>query len=224
MKWTLRIFAIIGLVFLLVGGYLACQTLLFRMGSVRTTGEVVDLVGYEHYKPVVVFETADGQEILFHGSIGSSPPAYVIGERVQVYYQPAEPDGARIGSFSEGWLFAVALLGFGGVFFLVGVVPMWLMRSGEARLQRLRQSGQKLSVRLTRVERNQSISVNGRHPYRLVSEWQNPQDKKLYVYFSKNLWVDPDPFIPDDRMLDVYVDINNYKKYAMDTSFIPERA
>jgi hypothetical protein len=124
----------------------------------------------------------------------------------------------------EGWLFAVAFLGFGGGFFLVGMVPMWRMWSGEVRLQRLRQSGQRLSVRLTRVERNQSVSVNGRHPYRLVSEWQNPQDKKLYVYYSKNLWVDPDPFIPDDRMLDVYVDIDNYKKYAMDTSFIPKRA
>lgn len=106
-------------------------------------------------------------------------------------------------------------------FFLIGVSGLVRSVRYLIRWKLLTRSGKKISVRLTRVEVNKNLTANGHHPYRLVSEWEHPDSKVLYVFLSRQLWVDPDPYIPDDRMLDVYVDARDYKRYVMDTSFVP---
>lgn len=35
---------------------------------------------------------------------------------------------------------------------------------------------------------NSSYRVNGRHPYRIICEWNNPLDSKKYIFKSKNIW------------------------------------
>ena len=119
------------------------------------------------------------------------------------------------------WL-GLLFMQVGGIaFFLIGVSGLVRSVRYLIRWKLLTRSGKKISVRLTRVEVNKNLAANGRHPYRLVSEWVHPDSKVLYVFLSRQLWVDPDPYIPDDRMLDVYVDARDYKRYVMDTSFVP---
>lgn len=81
-----------------------------------TTGRVVRLEessdgdgGCCVYSPVIEFE-ANGQTYSFESDNASYPPAYDVGEEVNVIYHPSDPDTAQINKFSERWLFPIIIL------------------------------------------------------------------------------------------------------------------
>lgn len=81
-----------------------------------TTGIVVKLEesndsegGCCVYSPVVEFD-ANGQTYSFEGDNASDPPAYKVGEEVNVIYDPADPDTAQINKWSERWLFPIIIV------------------------------------------------------------------------------------------------------------------
>lgn len=80
------------------------------------TGTVVRLVessdsegGCCVYSPVVEFE-ADGRTYSFEGDNASDPPAYKVGEQVDVIFDPADPDTAQINKWTERWLFPIIIV------------------------------------------------------------------------------------------------------------------
>lgn len=86
-----------------------------REGEI-TTGTVVRLEessdsegGCCVYSPVVEFE-AGGQAYSFEGDNASDPPAYKVGEQVEVIYHPADPATAQINKWTERWLFPIIIV------------------------------------------------------------------------------------------------------------------
>jgi hypothetical protein len=73
------------------------------------------------YAPIVHFVTAEGREVEFFGR-GGSGTSYREGDAVTVVYDPARPVDARIVSFVDLWLPAIAAWGvavlFGGCVWL----------------------------------------------------------------------------------------------------------
>ena len=67
------------------------------------------------YTPVVRFNAPGGREIEFHGA-GGSGTAFVMGQRVTVIYDPANPIRARIVTFQDLWLPAAVAFAVVGVF------------------------------------------------------------------------------------------------------------
>jgi hypothetical protein len=96
-------------------------------GGRRTTGRVVDLQGDSSsdggtvYYPIVEFSDARGSKLRVKGSVGSAPAAFKLKEQVPVYYDPAHPEGAQIGTFGQLWLFPCILIGMGVVFITIGL-------------------------------------------------------------------------------------------------------
>ena len=81
-----------------------------------TTGTVVRLEesdtsegGCCVYSPVVEFN-ANGQTYSFEGDNASDPPAYDVGEEVNVIYHPKDPDTAQINKWTERWLFPLLII------------------------------------------------------------------------------------------------------------------
>jgi hypothetical protein len=70
------------------------------------------------YYPVIKYDVG-GQTYTFESSNSSDPPAYNVGERVWLRYDPADPHRARIDSWYELWLMPVML---GGAALVVAVV------------------------------------------------------------------------------------------------------
>ena len=56
------------------------------------------------YKPLVRFQTRDGEAVEFLSSTGSNPPAYSAGDRVEVRYRPDFPERAKLVGFWSLWL------------------------------------------------------------------------------------------------------------------------
>lgn len=231
----MKTLAIVKFVFLLAGvamlagaAYMYQSTRSFLAKAITTQGTVVELVRSRSsdsstYRPVVRFKDRAGREHEFTSSTGSNPPSYSTGEIVEVYYLSERPDDAKMSGYFALWGGASIFAGLGAVFVLVGggmiVVPMLKAR----RDQYLKHQGTPIETDFQGVEINQSLSVNGRHPFRVVTQWQNPSTSEIHVFHSNNLWFDPSDYIKRDRIT-VFVEKGNPGNYFVDLSFLPKMA
>jgi hypothetical protein len=145
-----RAFAVIAGAALVIGVFVLWNTVELYNAGARTEGTVLEVrrtqstqdeyvtrpdgseyrrtVERSSFAPVIRFATSDGREIEFHGR-GGSDTALAEGDRVTVIYDPANPIRARIVSFLDLWLPAVAAFGvavlFGG--------SVWLSRWSRRR-------------------------------------------------------------------------------------------
>ncbi|WP_206613484.1 DUF3592 domain-containing protein [Parahaliea mediterranea] len=225
LKIVPTIFAVTGLLMLggAVWGYLNTQD--FIAHATRAEGEVIDLVRSRSsdsttYRPVVTFTSADGRKVEFTSSSGSNPPSFHRGEKVTVLYRPETPERARIESFFSLWGLALILGGMGTIFTLVGggIIATLLYRK---RLHgHLRQQGTPVKAELQSVALDTSYKSNGRSPFRIFAQWQDPRTRKVYVFKSEPIWYDPSEFVTTESIT-VYIERDDPSRYYMDTAFLP---
>lgn len=124
-------FALLAGLLLVVGAGFAVWTLVFVSRSEAATGTVIRLEdegradrrsAARMTRPVIRFTTGSGAMIEFGHGFVSTPPAYDVGERVQVRYDPASPAAARIASPLSLWLLPGVFGGLGAIFGAVAIV------------------------------------------------------------------------------------------------------
>src|SRR5262245_53982730 len=141
--------------------------------------------------PVVSFKVA-GRPVEIKGQIGSKPAAHAVNDAVTVCYRPHDPEHALIGTFRELYLIATILSGIGAV--LVGIgggflwVPGWLRRKRE----RIIAEGISAQAKVVDIFIDRSLRVNGRSPWVIVAEFQDPITGETIRCKSHYLWEAPD--------------------------------
>jgi len=221
---------IIGMVLLTGAYYMYQNSKSFVENAMVTEGTVIELLRTQSrnsdsysYRPIVVFETASGEAVEFISSTGSNPPRYSKGEKVEVLYLPSEPQSAKMKGFFSLWGVALILGGVGSITLLSGGIPLLAMKRKPRTEQYLRQHGTQIETRFQRVELNENCMVNRRHPFRVVTQWQDPSTSEIHVFQSDDLWFDPTDYISDEKIT-VYIAPDNPKKYVVDLSFLPNVA
>lgn len=111
----------IGVVLLAIAAVWASISLSSTRAMTETQGTVVSFLNdrgdLRRFRPVFSFLTENGDRLQVAGRTASMPPAYHIGEKVELYYRPAGPlQGFVIDNFSERW-FPMTILGVLGVAF-----------------------------------------------------------------------------------------------------------
>lgn len=228
----MKAFSIFNYVFSLIGAgllagaiYLYVDKQAFLEKAETTQGTVIEMIPKRSkdsttYSPVVSFTTKSGQTITYTSSTSSNPPSYDVGEKVEIFYDPANPNDAEINGFFSLWL-GVLILGFiGTVFFLIGSLGVLLRYLKNKKAQNIRQTGKPISAKFTQVKLNTSQTLNGRNPFQILSQWQDPKTDELYVFKSDSIWFDPTDFVKTDTIR-VFIDPENPKDYVMDISFLP---
>jgi len=190
---------------------LALTTRAFLQEATQAPGTVVELLpvrsdGSTTWKPVVRFMTSDGREVRITSSAASQPPAYAVGESVTVFYRLEAPEKGRISGFLSLWGGAFFLGVLGSVFFVVGVVLFLASAVGARRAEALRRRGRRIEADFSGVEVNTARSINGRHPWQIVSQW-----------------LDPTPYV-QGRRLTVFIDPTNPRRHLVDVGFLPRLA
>jgi hypothetical protein len=227
-----RLFKIIflgaGVAMLVGAGALWLNTRSFIAHATKTTGTVIEMREVRDkddnsstYKPVVQFVTGNGVNVTFDSSFSSNPPSYSVGESVEVLYEVGEPNGARINGFGSLWFGPIILGILGAMFTAIGGGIMLAGRLGDRKKSYLLAYGNAVQTDFQSVERNTSLKVNGKSPWRVVSQWQNPETGKLRVFNSENLWFDPAKFV-NTKQITVLLDPKDPKRYHMDLSFLPQ--
>jgi hypothetical protein len=116
----------IGLIFGGVGSIFLFDVKSYADKGVEAQGQVIENIpvrsskGGTTYTPLVLFKTQSGQEVQFEDGVSSKPPAFDIGEKVNVLYMPDNPNEAIV---ADGmWLFPGIFVGIGGVLLTIAVV------------------------------------------------------------------------------------------------------
>ena len=110
----------------------------FRQKAEKVTGTVTQLAiqtdssgGWKSrrsYCPVIEFKTKEGRTLSHTGKIGSNPPAYKVGQKVDLYYDPQDPKAVHMG---RAWasvsmlvlaIIAGAILVFGLPIYIIVVI------------------------------------------------------------------------------------------------------
>lgn len=117
------VFTSIGVVCGLAAGICAAVTASSISGDVRAGGTVVALSDEgKSYAPVVEFTPPGHPPVRFTAWVGSQPPAYHVGERVAVRYDPDDPRDAGIDTYWQTWFVSTFLGIFAAPFLLAGSV------------------------------------------------------------------------------------------------------
>ena len=173
------------------------------------------------FKPVVKFTTASGQLVSFTSSYSSRPPAYDVGENVTVLYSPGNANDARIKGFASLWLGTLILLGLGLAFSGIGASIVYAARASVKKQRYLQANGERIHTDVQGVDWNTDITLGGKHPWRVTSQWLDPSTNKMRVFHSEDLWFDPTRFITGKQVV-VLLDPHDPKRYMMDLSFLPK--
>ncbi|MBB4221826.1 DUF3592 domain-containing protein [Variovorax guangxiensis] len=140
------VFGAVGLVLCAVAWLLHHNTATFIASASRTQGEVMRLLHVESskrnesgtWKPLVRFKAPSGEIIEFAPSSSSSPPAYEVGETVDVFFDPNDPQDAMLDGFFSLWGGAAITGGLGLVFLLVTAGLLFMPASTPAKRRRPR--------------------------------------------------------------------------------------
>ncbi|WP_448338375.1 DUF3592 domain-containing protein [Chloroflexus aurantiacus] len=129
---------IVALALLILGWQAFTNTSQRMKNTVATQGTVVEIIPRlvntnsgqrTFFYPLVEFRTATGETIQFESEAGGNPSAYQIGDRVEVMYNPGQPQIAFINSW-ELWLPSSLFLGTGGLLLIVsGIAILGALRT-----------------------------------------------------------------------------------------------
>ncbi len=122
-------------VFLVIGGWYGFNSWRLATSGGQVSGEVVEMEastsdGSTTYAPVVEYVVA-GETYTFHGGSSSNPPAYHVGQEVDMLYALDDPGTAKINNFWELWLIPLIFLpiaALGGLLFNVIMLAMVVAR------------------------------------------------------------------------------------------------
>jgi Protein of unknown function (DUF3592) len=234
--WMWRASLAAGVVFIIVGAVLLVFTVRFVADAERATGTVVDLDrrrsssdGALLFYPVVRFTTANGEAIEFVDSTGSRPPLETPGDRVEVLYDPDDPNDAELSGIFHVWLVPAGLLVLGSAF----LGTTWFAGPRAARRRRrpgkadnadvdwLRAHGHRVKGGSPRAVPDDSLAILGRSPFLVEVDVHDPVRNEVRVLTSASLWFDPAPYLKDREALDVYIDPQRPERYFIDLSFLP---
>jgi hypothetical protein len=214
-------FAVAGAGMLGAAVYFGFSTYSFVSSSAQTTGVIVALEGSRSKRSVAEF-MVNGRTFRITSEVASSPPAHRIGDSVGILYPADNPDKARLNSLLDMWFLPLFFCLMGSVFFAVGGGMIFFSLRRERITQYLKTNGRRLETKFSSVDRNESLKVNGTSPYRITSQYTDEKGA-LHVFQSDDLWFDPTNHVGSGSIT-VLVDPNNFRRYWMDTSFLPKLA
>ena len=133
-QWFLLVFVIGGSIFLLGAALLYLEAIPFLVKSKSVQGTIIGLVpkpndSSERYFLKVVFrEETTKRRYEFVSSLSFNKTAYNEDEKIKVFYDPKNPENARIGDLIGFFVVPTLFFILGAHFFLVGFFAIRIRR------------------------------------------------------------------------------------------------
>lgn len=218
-----NIFIFIGLL-IIIGGLVGIYFVFQYEGKIETTGVITQISTYETSDDkaeheVYVSYVVDGEE--YESKLNGYSSGFYEGQELDIYYDSDNPN--KIGSKSLDYiLFLIPV--FGLVFLIIGGTGKIIKIKKKSLEKNLRKNGQLIQANYVETILNKSYSINHKHPYNIICEWQNPQNNEKYEFKSINLWENPENIIKEKNIttFPVYINPENMKKYFVDIDILTE--
>ena len=127
------VFAVVGILTIMGGANYAYNQISFLSRCEKASGTVVDLLWetvtdedgtHEYSYPVIEFTNTMGAGgvKLAKGRVGSNPPEYVIGDVVDILYDPQDPEYVYRDDFWDIWMGPTIAASLGSAFIMVALL------------------------------------------------------------------------------------------------------
>ena len=212
-KFLWSAFTIVGAIIVIIGlivFFTACN----YKDKVDTVGIITDTGN-----GTTVAYNVDGEE--HESSFSGYSSSFHVGDEIEIYYD--KDDVNEIGSKSLDLLYLI-LPGIGSIFLLIGLIGLAYISYKKKKEKKLKETGELVYANYSETIINRNITVNGRHPYNIIVQWNNPEDGKKYLLRSKNIYFNPEMMIEERNIktFPVYINPNNKKQYFVDVDILNE--
>lgn len=211
-------FLLVGIIMLVVGILVLSSSLRFRERAEEVAAVISEISSYRdsdgdlHHRVLVSYTYGgrfyEDMELNFYSS------GMYEGKEIVLLCDPDDP--GRIETEGGMLLFSFIFIGMGGLFLVIGAVPVILAQRSASRRKKLLRSGRKLYAVIEEIAQNLSFRANGWHPYVIYCTYRDDSKDITYRFKSGNLWTNPNPALRPGDMIPVYVDENNFQYYHVD--------
>ena len=215
------------------------KALKFLWGTFTTMGAIIVIIGLIVFFSVcnyknkvdtvgIIINTGNGTTVSYsvegeehESSFSGYSSSFHVGDEIEIYYD--KDDVNKIGSKSLD-LLCLILPGIGSIFLLIGVIGLGVLSHKKKKEKNLRENGELVYATYSETILNVNVRVNGRYPYNIIVEWNNPEDGKKYLLKSKNIYFNPEMLIEERNIktFPVYINPNNKKQYFVDVDILNE--
>lgn len=217
------IFAIIGAIFLVVGVIVGVNIFNYD-NKIETKGIITDISSYrksddETGHEVYVSYNVAGKE--YESKLNGYSSSFYIGKEIDIYYDQYDPNKIGVKSLDLVFLIFPAL---GFIFFIIGVIGIVVNIVKKMQNEDLKNFGTLIYANYVETVPNYMYRVNGKYPYNIICEWNNPEDGKKYIFKSKNIWLNPQNLIEQKaiKVFPIYINMENKKQYFIDVDSLTE--
>lgn len=210
MKLLVLIFLLIGIVFTGILGIFMAININIKKNYVPADATIVDFVRNHSGDNTltVVKYFVDGQE--YESSLNSYSSNWSVGDRVNVYYNPENPDETKM---EIPVIMMIVFPSFGIVFIAVGLFLCLKEKKLKRKKKKLIENGLSVNAKVIDFTVNTRISVNNRHPFIIIAEYDDSINK--HRFRSDNVWEN----VTSDcigETVKVYYEPNNMNNYYVD--------
>ena len=211
------IFCVVGIIFFIIGISIFFSAI-DKQDRVETIGIITQI---ERYKDIdgdtrhTVFVSYNVNGIEYESKLNGYSSSFYKGKEIEIYYDKNNP--RKIGSASLDLLFLI-FPGIGLVFAIIGGAGIFNRIRKNKIQNQLKENGDIVYANYIETVLNRGYSVNGRHPYNIICEWNNTIDNKKYTFKSDNIWTNPESIIQERniKMFPVYINREKIKDYLVD--------
>jgi hypothetical protein len=121
LRYVLILFLLIGIGFLSAAIFFFISHRNFMASATKTPGRVINLQSNRKGSkaPVIEYNDSNGKSHFYYHNVYTTPSAYDLGEAVEIYFAPGNPEDVSLGGISA----VTVIFGFlGFIFTLVSVV------------------------------------------------------------------------------------------------------
>lgn len=211
------IIACIGLVLFTTGLEIIYARAASYKNVVDTVGTITAIVSDRDSNRVYVSYNVDGKE--YESILNAYSSSFYEGKEIKIYYDKTSPK--RIGMKSIDTVTTLIFPGIGLI--ILGIVVAKISREIKRKNKKknLKKYGELIYADYYETELKSNYQVNGRSPYNIICQWNNPADNKKYIFKSENIWINPEPIIEEKNITQFPVYISkNRKKYVVDIESI----
>ncbi len=217
-------FALVGIIFVIVGVVLLISGMQFRKTAVEVTAVITKIDSYRDFDgemnyDVYVDYSYDGNTYS-KVRLNEYNSSMYEGKEISLFIDPDVPTRKTT---NFGSIFGVVIcIGIGSIFSLVGICSILVMRRKTVKNKELIAAGHSIFATVNSIEINTSYSVNRRHPFVIYCSYKDEYKDLVYRFKSDNLWTDPSLVIAPGSEIRVYVDGTDFSKYHVDAESILE--
>ena len=213
------IFISVGIIFLLIS-IIILKNIFNYTNKIDTIGTITKITTYNtgHNSNYEIYVSYNVEGENYESELNSYSSSFYEGKKIKIYYDKNNPH--KIGMKSLDLLFLL-FPGIGSILLIIGITGIFLKINKRKLEQKLKTTGQLIYADYIETVLNTSYHINGRCPYNIICEWNNPLDNKKYIFKSKNIWLDPEKIIAEKniKQFPVYL-ANNKKKYTIDIDIL----